>query len=214
MSTTVCFVGMAVGAVVLGWFADNYGRKVVLYFSTSVLLVVGFLSAFSPNVWWFMVFRFIVGFFVPGASVQLVIMASELVGTKFRPAASMSLWVFSGLALCFMGLQAYYIREWKTLCMILTAPYIILLFTWWFVPESCRWLRVKGKADQAMLIMQRAAKWNRKTFPKDVKLSAPPFIKHTSTTSVVDLFSSCKVATSTSIQCFAWLINGMLYYGK
>ena len=154
------------------------------------------------------------GFFIPGTSVQLITMASELVGPKLWPAAGMALWFFFGLALCLMGLQAYYVREWKTLYMILTAPHTILVFTWWFVPESCRWLRVRGKMDQAMEVMRRAAKWNRKIFPEDMALSTPSFASDSHKTNVLDLFCSCKLITSTSIQGFAWLVNGMVYYDK
>ena len=46
LSTSILFFGWAVGSMVLGWIADNYGRKTVLFPSLFVCLAVGLLSSF------------------------------------------------------------------------------------------------------------------------------------------------------------------------
>ena len=98
-----------------------------MYPSLAVIIIVGFLSTFSPNFWVFLTTRIIVGFFVPGTGVQMFVMASEFVGTKYRPLSGIILWAFYAVSLIILGVQAYFIREWKKLYIISTVPYVFVL---------------------------------------------------------------------------------------
>ena len=79
LTTSIFFIGWIFGAVVLSWMADNYGRKKVLFPSTCLLLVVGFIASFMPNIGLFVFCRFIAGFLMPGCSLQSFILISESV---------------------------------------------------------------------------------------------------------------------------------------
>ena len=106
-------------------FISRYGRWKVLVPSQVILVTVGLISAFSPNLPVYIVTRFIIGFFIPGIMVSTFVIASEFVGPKYRPLAGILLWGFFALGLIILGTQAYFIRKWKILTLICTAPYII-----------------------------------------------------------------------------------------
>ena len=59
--TSIFFVGWLVGAIVLGFTADNWGRRGTLIVSVTTCIVVGFVSIFMPNIYCLVVCRFIVG---------------------------------------------------------------------------------------------------------------------------------------------------------
>ena len=103
----------------------------VLFPSLAAVIIVGFLSIFSPNFWVFLTTRIIVGFFTPGNGVLLFVMASEFVGERYRPLSGIMLWVAFAVGLVLLGVQAYFIRSWKTLFIVCTAPYIFMLAIAW-----------------------------------------------------------------------------------
>ena len=199
LTTSIMFIGWIPGAIFLGWLGDNYGRKIVLFPSMAVVIIVGFLSAFSPNISVFIVSRFIVGFFIPGTAVQMFVLISEMVGQKYRPAAGISIWLFFTIGLCIMGLKAYLVPHWRTLYIICHAPYIFVLLFWWHVPESVRWMHARGDVDKAMSTCKKIAKFNKKEIPGHVTL-APPTSDDVEKSSPMDLFRTRKRAMMTLIQ--------------
>ncbi|XP_065065328.1 solute carrier family 22 member 15-like [Rhopilema esculentum] len=212
LTTSLFFIGWAVGAVAIGIVADRFGRRKVMFPSVGVIIIVGFLSTFSPNVWVFLTTRIIVGFFTPGTGVQMFVVASEFVGTRYRPLSGIILWSFYAVSLIILGVQAYFIREWKKLYIISTVPYIFVLAFAKFVPESIRWLNLNGRQEEAMKLLRRIAKFNKKQLPDNVTLKAPctgPKVK----ANPIDLFVPTKMALQSLVQSYVWVVNGLVYYG-
>ena len=200
------YLGWAIGAIILGWVSDRFGRKTVLFPSYAGILLIGFVSSFSPNIWFFMIMRLIIGFFLAGIVLNLFVLAAELVGPKYRAFAGTTIWFFFTASLALVGLQAYFIPDWRMLLKIMTAPYIILLVFWKFVPESLRWLRVNDKTDQAEQVLEKVAKYNKVPFPPGAKIL--PARKDMSESSMADLFTPRPMLISTLLQNFIWFING------
>jgi len=69
-----------------------------------------------------------------------------------------------------------------------------------FVPESVRWLLVKGKTDEARNVLENVAKLNKKEMPSD-KLHVPVT---TATKGVLELFRTWKMAKLSIIQIYHW----------
>jgi len=67
---------------------------------------------------------------------------------------------------CIMGLAAYFVRDWKSLQLIVGIPMFIPLFLYWWVPESTRWLITEKRYDEARTLIDDSAKMNKKTIPE------------------------------------------------
>eukprot|EP00794_Sanderia_malayensis_P010687 gene10687-11823_t len=81
-----------------------------------------------------------------------------------------------------------------------------------FIPESIRWLCLNGRTEDAMEIIKQIAKVNRRSAP-DVKLAEKNDNTEKSFASFLNLFRPMKMAVSTLIQSFGWVVNGLVYYG-
>ncbi|HTX06944.1 MAG TPA: MFS transporter [Steroidobacteraceae bacterium] len=64
--TSTALIASAIGAVAFGRIADMLGRKRIYGYEVLVLAVGAVASAFSPNVWWLIAFRFILGVGIGG----------------------------------------------------------------------------------------------------------------------------------------------------
>ena len=209
LSTSIIFIGAMFGAVILSWISDNYGRKKLLFVSYFFGHFANFLSAFMPTIALFILFRFIAGFLMVGANC--FIMISEIVGGKYRAPAGNFIWLFLTAGLCLLPLQAYLIDSWKMLIVAGSVPYLVMVFTYRFVPESVRWLRLKGRVDEALVIIRKIGKRNGKDLDPNVTLSIPPVKKNVS--NPLDVFQSKKMALVTVVLLVAFFVNALVYFG-
>ena len=74
----------AFGAVVFGWFADEWGRKKTYGVEVFILFVGALLSAFSPSFSWILISRIIVGIGIGGDYPTSAVVASEYANRKNR----------------------------------------------------------------------------------------------------------------------------------
>lgn len=200
--TSALFFGFIFGASTLGWFADNFGRKKVHYLSISVVIILGFLSTFFGNIYAFIVCRFVIGFFMHGTFPQLYVMISEIVGDKDRAWANNVTFISVAIGFSFLALKAYLVSSYKLLFRLCTLPYIFVVFFYFFVPESVRYLRVKGRMDEAMTIFRKIGRWNKRELPSNVALILAPENKKNQKTSPFDLFRTKKMAIISG--CLGW----------
>lgn len=211
--TSVFFLGWLMGAFVLGFCADNYGRKMTLIISETTVLIVGFVSIFMPNLALIIVCRFIIGFFIPGTFAQMFILITEIVDGKNRPFAGIMIFASGLTSLSLLGVKAYFIRDWRYLTIACTAPYVFVVLFYKFTPESVRYLRVKGQMEELGITFKRIARWNKKTIPSDVTVAPLPASNKTHKSNPLHLFKSSSLALKTTIQTFAFFTNGIVYYG-
>jgi PHS family inorganic phosphate transporter-like MFS transporter len=92
-------VSAAIGSAVFGRIADVFGRKYIYGFEVLVLGAGAIASAFSPNIWWLVAFRFILGLGIGGDYPVSATIASEFAGKKTRGLMISSVFAMQGIGL-------------------------------------------------------------------------------------------------------------------
>jgi MFS family permease len=77
-------ISAALGSAIFGRIADVFGRKYIYGFEVLVLGAGAIASAFSPNVWWLIAFRFVLGLGIGGDYPVSATIASEFAGAAVR----------------------------------------------------------------------------------------------------------------------------------
>lgn len=72
------------------------------------------------------------------------------------------------------------------------------------IPESIRWLSLKGRLKDAEEILQRAAIWNKKVLPPLALKPIETLKGTTKSASYLDLFKKCKIIKVVFAQVFVW----------
>ncbi|XP_043990700.1 solute carrier family 22 member 13-like [Gambusia affinis] len=56
----------------------------------------------------------------------------------------------------------YFIRDWRLAQLVIAAPFAVITFYIWFIPESARWLLDRGRTDEAKELIIKAAAINKR----------------------------------------------------
>ncbi|XP_043928825.1 solute carrier family 22 member 2 [Protopterus annectens] len=152
--------GFLAGSVVLGNLSDRFGRKLIFILSVFVTSVSGVLLAAAPSYPWLLVFRISQGLFSKAGWTVLYVLMTELVGSHYRRTVGALTQMGFSFGLFAVPAAAYFIREWRWLQFAFSAPYFFFLLTYWFLPESPRWLLSQNRNTEAMNVAEKIAKGN------------------------------------------------------
>ncbi|KAL5273011.1 hypothetical protein ACFFRR_000030 [Megaselia abdita] len=166
---TCGILGTVLASVISGWISDKYGRKPILMISLFLQVSLGTLLAFSNTLVMLMILRVLVGFATSSVFILNDVLVMELVSPKYRSAVGILNMMMICVGNVILAGAAYLERDWRNLQIMITAPWIILLLTWYCIPESPRWLLAMEKYDQLMDLLKRMSKVNHKTLPSDIR---------------------------------------------
>ncbi|KAJ9598031.1 hypothetical protein L9F63_026864 [Diploptera punctata] len=113
------------------------------------------------------ILRTINGLFFPAIYQIPFILALELMGPRYRTFAGMVICMFFALGLSLLALLGYLLRNWYTLSLATSVPFVLLFSYYWIIPESPRWLLSKNRIDEAEEIVQTMARINGKKVSKN-----------------------------------------------
>ncbi|XP_057313745.1 solute carrier family 22 member 4-like isoform X2 [Hydractinia symbiolongicarpus] len=212
LAGSIVFIGWAIGIVISGYLSDNYGRKWTMFIGFFVTTVLLFVSAFVNQIWQLIAVRFFIGLFFAAPALNTYVMVVEIVGPNRRVMATTMSHFCSVAAGIVLTIKAKFINEWKTLTMACSVPYLIGMVAVFCVPESVRWLNLKGRTKEAEAILRKAAKYNKKILPSVSLEPAESEEKHGRKASYIDLFKRWKLAKSMLAQGFIWFQCGMSTY--
>ncbi|WP_229657398.1 MFS transporter [Thermogymnomonas acidicola] len=153
------FVGMAIGAPLLGWFADRFGRKVVFGMDLILFVVFAILSGLSVNFYMLFVSRLLLGVGIGGDYPISSTMLSEFAPVRNRGSLLIGMvglyWVGSLMASAMNYAFAPFTDFWRYTFVIgglMAIPIILLRLR---IPESPRWLVSRGRYREAEESIER-----------------------------------------------------------
>ena len=153
------YLGGAVsGALFFGWLTDRLGRKKLFFITLAVYLAATAATAFSWNLWSFVVFRFVTGAGIGGEYAAINSTIQELIPARVRGWTDLvingSFWV--GAALGAVGaivlLDPAFIDPeygWRLAFLIGALLAVVIFFMRLWLPESPRWLMTHGQPVEA-----------------------------------------------------------------
>ncbi len=161
-SATGYLAGAVIGALFFGWLTDRLGRKKLFLITLALYLSATAATAFSWNFWSFLLFRVLTGAGIGGeyaainsaidelvpasvrGNVDLVINATFWIGAALGAAGTLFL-LNSGLVSPTFG--------WRFAFGIGALLGLVILLLRKSVPESPRWLMLRGREEEAGAIV-------------------------------------------------------------
>ncbi len=164
LAASAYLLGAVLGALGFGWLTDRLGRKKLFFITLTVYIIATAATAFSWNVWSFVVFRFLTGAGIGGEYTAINSTIQELIPARYRGRTDLmingSFWV--GAALGAVGslvlLDPAVInpeRGWRLAFFIGAALGLLILVLRSWLPESPRWLMTHGRAEEAESVVAR-----------------------------------------------------------
>lgn len=223
LAQTIYMFGVFTGAVTLGGLADKVGRKAVFCWSAILQLLLGVGVAFTPEYFSFVIVRFIYGIFgSAGSYITGFVLTMELVGPTKRTVCGISFQAaFAAGIMCVAGWGAL-IHDRQILQIVYGLHALVLIPHWWVMDESPRWLWIQGKTREAIDIVAKGVKINKRGVHFDthyyitkskIASQTKSFEKETSSAGISDLFKTPYLRSKTLNVCLCWFANSLVYYG-
>jgi MFS family permease len=154
--------GAVLGALFFGWLTDRLGRKKLFLITLALYLSATAATAFSWNVWSFLLFRALTGAGIGGEYAAINSAIDELVPSAVRGSVDLTInatfWIGAALGaggtfiLLNMGLLPPAL-SWRFAFGIGAALGLFILMLRKSVPESPRWLMLRGREKEAEAIV-------------------------------------------------------------
>ncbi|CAF1451803.1 unnamed protein product, partial [Didymodactylos carnosus] len=154
----------------------RYGRRPIISICLLLTACSGFICAFFPQKvkfgFWpsylaYTLGRFILACTTRGIGVTGFVLATELVGPKNKFLAAIIIHYCFPLGQLILVGFAYFIREWRRLTLTLSIFTIPLIFLYFPLPESVRWMLSKGQYQRAEKVLRKTARINERSFDEE-----------------------------------------------
>lgn len=205
------FAGMFVGAWGWGAAADRIGRRRVFLLTVLLDAAFGLLSALSPNLWALIVLRFLTGTAIGGTlPVDYAVMA-EFLPARARGRFLVYLESFWALGTIVVALLAWAIvpalpeQGWRWLLAASAIPGALGYWLRVGVPESPRFLLVRGREAEARAVLAQVARENGVRLELG-RLELPPPSGHAG-------IWGAGLARRTLLLSLVWFFLSLGYYG-
>ncbi|WP_297070798.1 MFS transporter [Thermococcus sp.] len=194
--------GMLFGAWLFGILADHVGRKKALTLAVITFSLGSIVSSFAGSLNQLIILRFIVGLGLGGSLPVASSYFAEFMPKSVRGAMISILESFWAIGTIIIGVVALLVRaDWRSI-LLFGGAIILILPLLMALPESPRFLLVKGRISEAERTVGRI-------FGVDVKLQKPG--EEQKRASIGDLWR--KYSRRTLMLTIAWFSIAFAYYG-
>ncbi len=158
LALTLTLAMRPVGALIFGWAADRYGRRLPLMLDVIFYALIEMLSGFSPTLGVFFVLRAIFGIAMGGEWGLGASLAMETIPAELRGLLSGVLQEGYSVGYLFAALLNLFVAphlNWRWMFFLGALPALLSLFIRSRVKESPVWLEQRGR-DRTTLGQQRS----------------------------------------------------------
>jgi MFS transporter, PHS family, inorganic phosphate transporter len=168
---STALLAAAFGALLFGRVADMVGRKRIYGVEVLVLAAGAIASAFSPNIWWLIGFRFILGIGIGGDYPVSATIMSEYAGKAHRGMlvtlvfAMQAAGLIVGPLLAAAMLTTHISHDiiWRILVSIGAIPALAVYGARRHLKETPRFLKASGQEEDDSGTLKKAAHYDKKT---------------------------------------------------
>ncbi|MDR2453973.1 MAG: sugar porter family MFS transporter [Bifidobacteriaceae bacterium] len=158
----VLLVGAAIGAVAGGRLSDEFGRRHNIRWLAALFFFAALGQALAPSIEVMYVFRFALGLAVGAASTTVPVYLAETAPKALRGTmvAVDQLMIVTGQMLAFsmnalIANTAHNSTAWRDMLLLCSLPAVLLWIAMSRMPESARWLAVRGDLADAIGALKR-----------------------------------------------------------
>ncbi len=151
-------LGALFGAIFSGRLADKYGRRQMLVIAALAFLSGTLISTFAPNVDVLIVGRLVIGFAIGISSYTTPLFISEMAPASQRGAMVLlnAITITGGEAVAFLLDYALApSAAWRWMFAAGLIPAVLLLVGMIFLPETPRWMVLRGRTAEAKKILSK-----------------------------------------------------------
>jgi sugar porter (SP) family MFS transporter len=154
-------LGAIVGSITSGMMTDKFGRKKTLLFVSLFFAISCLGAAVANSPVFFICARILGGLSVGAASVLSPMYVAEVVPTKSRGSMVSIYQLTITLGILISYLINYSLHDitnnWRWMFATGVIPSVLFFIGLFFIPESPRWLFIKGNKTKAMKILSKIA---------------------------------------------------------
>ncbi|XP_063625448.1 solute carrier family 22 member 3-like [Cydia splendana] len=153
-------IGYMFGLLTIGPSSDRFGRKTMAIVTCVAGGTLGCMKSFVRSYWLYVSLEFMEA--AVGDTMSPVYMLGiEMVATKSRVTYSTIFMTGLGIGGIIFAFVSWLIPYWRTLLRVVYAPGLLALCFIYLLDESPRWLLTNGKKEEAVKIIEKAAKLNK-----------------------------------------------------
>jgi putative MFS transporter len=155
--TSTAFIGMFLGGFIGGRVADIIGRRPTVLLGVGIFSLASIASAFAEDALTLAAVRLVLGFGLQAATGAILVTVSESFPKAFRGRVMslvLGVSLFGGPAIALVARVVVPAGQWHVVFLVGGLGLIPALFGLKYLPESPRWLAVRGQTERADTLLK------------------------------------------------------------